>query len=253
MTIAAPRPLPENQGLAFSGERVARASSVPDNMAKQMLGTPNPHGKPNADVLRQLVSAENAHRTSIHWQIDFPARMSEQEASLYQHPFHHLYRTLRPNRGGWWINPHADERLRAALARRERYLATPVGAEPPEFAWFDSAIIPDDSLVAVARNDDFMHGLLSSRPFALWWRQVHSRRTPTLAVGTFPFPWSPQITLSALSAAQEEQRHAVAIAARAANPEQINAAVTTAYGWPADLSDENVLAKLADLNRQRAG
>ena len=253
MTLAAPRPLPENQGLAFSGERIARASSVPEDMAKQMLGMPNPHGKSNADVLRQLVSAVNPHHTSIHWQIDFPSHMGEQEASLYQHPFHHLHRSLRPNRRGWWINPHADEGLRAALARRERYLATPIGAKPPAFVWFDSAIIPDDSLVAVARVDDFMHGLLSSRPFALWWRQVHSRRTPTLAVNTFPFPWSPQITLSALSAAQEEWRHAVAIAARTANPEQINFAVAAAYGWPADLSDAELLERLAELNRQRTG
>jgi hypothetical protein len=253
MTIAAPRPLPENTGLAFSGERVARASSVPDNMARQMLGTPNPHGKPNSDVLRQLVSAVNPHRTSIHWQIDFPARMGEQEASLYQHPFHQLYRSLRPSRPGWWHNPHADERLRAALTRRERYLATPIGAEPPAFVWFDSAVIPDDSLVAVARNDDFMHGLLSARPFALWWRQVHTRRNPTLAIDTYPFPWSPVITLSGLSAAQEEQRHAVAIAVRAANPDQINAAVAAAYGWPADLTDDDLLLRLADLNRQRAG
>jgi hypothetical protein len=61
------------------------------------------------------------------------------------------------------------------------------------------------------------------------------------------------ITLSGLSAAQEEQRHAVAIAVRAANPDQINAAVAAAYGWPADLTDDDLLLRLADLNRQRAG
>ena len=252
MTIAAPRSLPENAGLAYSGERVAMTASVPDKMAQQMLGTPNPHRKPNSDVLRQLVSAVNAHRTAIHWQIDFPRHMGEQEASLYQHPFHHLFRTVRPDRPGWWHNPHANEELRAALTRRERYLATPVGAEPPAFVWFESSIIPDDSLLAIARNDDFMHGIVQSRPFALWWRQVHSRRTPTLAVKTFPFPWSPQITLSALTAAQEEQRHAIARAARAPDMEALNAAVFAAYGWAADLSDADVLAKLETLNRERA-
>ena len=34
--------------------------------------------------------------------------------------------------------------------------------------------------------------------------------------------------------------------------DRIDAAVAAAYGWPADLSDEDILARLVDLNRQRA-
>lgn len=34
--------------------------------------------------------------------------------------------------------------------------------------------------------------------------------------------------------------------------DQIDAAVATAYGWPADLSDEAILKLLVDLNRERA-
>src|SRR3954462_9715063 len=148
------RPLPENAGLAFVGERVSRSSAIPPKMADRMLGTPNRHRKPNADVLRQLVTAADPRHPGVHWQIDFPATMGEQEASLYELPFHHLYRTIKPTRGGWWINPHADARLRATLARRERSLATPIGAEPPAFAWFYSAVLPGDTLLAVALDDD---------------------------------------------------------------------------------------------------
>jgi hypothetical protein len=251
MLQSAPRALLENAGLAFAGERVARNSSVTDALAERMLGTRNPHGKPNADVLRRLVSATNPHRTSVHWQIDFPPTMGEREASLYEHPFHHLFRTIRPDRPGWWFNRHADHRLRAALARRERYLATPVGAEPPAFTWFESSVIPDDSLLAVARDDDWTHGLLLSRPFALWWRNVHSRRHPTNTVDTFPFPWPPGTELNALTAAQEEQRHAIARAARAGEAEEINRAVAAAYGWPSDLPDEEVTTRLLELNFAR--
>ena len=247
------RPLPENAGLALAGERVALTASIPPKMAAQMLGTRNRHGKSNADVLRQLVTAADPRRPGLHWQIDFPSTMGEQEASLYEHPFHHLYRTLKPTRHGWWVNPHADTRLRAALARRERYLATPVSADPPAFQWFESSIIPDDTLVAVARDDDFTHGVLSSRAFALWWRHVHSRRTPELAVNSFPFPWPPATALSSLTAAQEEQRFALARAARGTDAAALNAAVAAAYGWPADLPDADLLARLQDLNRARAG
>ena len=83
MPHPAPRPLPENDGLFFLGERVAMTASIPAKMAERMLGTRNPHGQPNADVLRQVVSAANRHRPSVHWQIDFPQQMGEREASLY--------------------------------------------------------------------------------------------------------------------------------------------------------------------------
>lgn len=253
MPYSAPRSLDENAGLAFLGERVALNASIPPKMAERMLGTRNPHGKSNADVLRQLVTAKDSRRPSLHWQIDFPAEMGEREASLYEHPFHQLYRAARPGRDRWWVNPHANARLRTALARGERYLATPVGAEPPDFVWFEADIIPDDTLVAVAREDDFIHGVLQSQAFALWWRKFHSRRTPTLALDSLPFPWPPRTGLSALTKAQEEIRHDVAKAARNGDAGAINDAVARAYGWPGDLADDELLARLAALNRERAG
>ena len=252
MPHPAPRPLPENAGLACVGERVALTASIPPKMAERMLGTRNPHGKSNADVLRQLATATDPRRPTIHWLIDFPAHMGEREASLYEHPFRHLFRTMRPARDRWWVNPHADERLRAILARRERYLATPVGAEPPAWTWFDSAIIPGDTLLAVARDDDFTHGILAAQPFAVWWRMFHSRRTAALAVNSYPFPWPPGMRLSALTTTQEEHRHAVAQAMRRGDAGSLNNAVAAAYGWPADLDDEALLKHLGDLNRARA-
>lgn len=251
MPPTAPRPLPENAGLAGVGERVAPTAVLPPKLAARLLGARNPHGKANADVLRQFATAAESGRSAIRWLVDFPADLDEREASLYEQPFHHLARTVRPVRDRWWVNPHADERLRALLAKRERYLATPVGAAPPVWTWFDSAIIPDDTLLAVARDDDFTHGILAARPFAVWWRKFHSRRTPTLAVSSYPFPWTPDTALSALTAAQEEQRHAVAKAARSGDAKTLNAAVAAAYGWPADLDDVALLTRLGDLNRAR--
>jgi hypothetical protein len=253
MSFAAPRALPENAGLVFAGERVARTSSIPDKMADQMLRTPNRNGRPNGDVLRQIVSAANRHRPEKHWQIDFSRTMGEREASLYEHPFDHLRRTLRPTQQGWWHNPHADEALRAALAKRERYLATPLGATPPEFSWFESAVIPDDTLIAVARDDDYTHGVLASPLFATWWCEVHSRRTPALALQSFPFPWPPATLLSALTAAQEEHRLAISRAARGSDSAALQTAVLAAYGWSAGSSPAELLEKLLALNRARVG
>ncbi|HKB57148.1 MAG TPA: hypothetical protein VKC51_06120 [Lacunisphaera sp.] len=252
MPHPAPRALAENAGLVFVGERVALTAFIPPKLAEQMLGTRNPHGKSNADVLRRLATAADPRRPAIHWLIDFPPEMGEREASLYEHPFHYLYRTARPTRDRWGVNPHADARLRAALAKRERYLATPIGAELPAFLWFESDIIPDDTLVALARDDDFTHGVVQSRGFVLWWRRFHSRSTPTLALSSFPFPWPLATTLSALTATQEEQRHAIARAARGGDSDQLNATVAAAYGWPVGLDDDELLTHLQTLHRQRA-
>jgi hypothetical protein len=238
--------------LAFRGERVAAAGALTASQAGRMLSARNPHGKPNADVLRPLASAANLHHPGLPWQIDFPAALTEAEASLYELPFQHLRRTLRLDRDRWWVNPHADDRLRTALARRDRYLATPLSANPPEFTWLESSIVPDDTLLVVARDDDFTHGVLQSRPFALWWGLILSRRTPTLAVDSFPFPWPPGTALGALTARQEEQRHAVARAARSGDIERTNSAVVDAYGWPADLGDSELLPRLQGLNHLRA-
>ena len=73
-----------------------------------------------------------------------------------------------------------------------------------------------------------------------------------LAASSYPFPWPPGTGLSALTAAQEEHRHAVAKAARGADAATLNAAVAAAYGWPDDLDDDTLLTRLGDLNRARA-
>ncbi len=252
MCTFSPQPLAENSGLAFVGEPVTAAGTLTAKSAAQMLGARNPHGKPNADVLRQVVNAANLHRPSRPWRIDFPAGLGEAEASLYELPFQQLRRLVGPDRDRWWVNPRADDRLRTALARRDRYLVTPLGARSPEFTWIESSVVPDETLLVVPRDDDFTHGVLQSRRFALWWRVVHSDRTPTLAIDSFPFPWPPSTTLNALTSTQEGHRHAVARAARSGDQEQVNSSVTAAYGWPACITDGEWLTRLQELNRRRA-
>jgi hypothetical protein len=58
--------------------------------------------------------------------------------------------------------------------------------------------------------------------------------------------------LSALTRTQEEQRLTLARAARSADLAQLNTAAIAAYGWPVDLPDEALLARLLELHRRRA-
>ncbi|MDP2138490.1 MAG: hypothetical protein Q8J74_11630, partial [Candidatus Didemnitutus sp.] len=208
-------------------------------------------GRPNSDVIRKVVNATAPDLVREQWMVDFPPNMDDREASLYEFPFQHLARTVRQKSGPWWINPHVDPAQRAALTRRERFLATPIGFDPA-FKWFSSELLPDSTLLVIARDDDFSHGLVSSRLFGVWWHALHSRRTPTLAVDSFPFPWAPSTPLSSLTRAQEEFRHALARAARSGDRTAVDDAVFATYQWPNDLGDDALVERLAALNRARA-
>jgi hypothetical protein len=251
MTTAAPPPLLENAGLAFVGERPWSPASVSAAQAHALEAARNPTGRPNRDVLRDFIGCKSGHG-SRRCQIDFPEYFTAQEAALYLQPWQLLRSQLKDPVGPWWLNPHAQRELRTALARLERYLAFPLAAPDPAWDWIDSNLLPDESLLVVARDDDFTHGLVGSRLFQLWWRQHSSKVSPQSLVASFPFPWPPATLLSALTRTQEEQRLTLARAARSADLAQLNTAAIAAYGWPVDLPDEALLARLLELHRRRA-
>lgn len=241
----APDILPENTDLAFVGEAAWPAAGLTDRQAQQFIATPNRCGRPNADVLRRRIAvADGEPAESL--QIDFPGHFTLQEAALYEEPFDFLQRHA-PD----WKNPHANPRLRRALAKVSRYLAMPADAETPDWIWIEDELVPDASLVVVARDDDFTHWILSSDAFLVWHEAHHAALAPDQLVESFPFPWPPATGLSGLNAAQEESRHAVARAIRTDNHGSLHEAVCRAYGWPVDLSEGELLEKISILQRLR--
>ncbi|MEI6107740.1 MAG: hypothetical protein WCR49_12085 [Opitutae bacterium] len=251
MPPATPQPLPENAGLAFVGETLWPPAAVTTAQVRAIETARNPTGRPNSDVLRHIIGYKLGHAQE-HRSIDFPDQSTAQEAALYQMPWQLLRTQLQDPAGRWWLNPFAQRELRTTLARLERYLATPLAAPDPAWDWIDSNRLPDDSLLVVARDDDFAQGLLSSRLFLLWWRQCSAKVSPPSRVASFPFPWPPATRLSSLSRTQEEQRLTLARAARGADLEQLNAAATAAYGWPAQLTGDEALDRLKALHQHRS-
>jgi hypothetical protein len=67
------------------------------------------------------------------------------------------------------------------------------------------------------------------------------RYTPTTTFETFPFPEG--LTLNIQATRYAGARYGLSMRHRDLDP-----AVAAAYGWPADISEENALAKLLDLN-----
>jgi type II restriction/modification system DNA methylase subunit YeeA len=189
----------------------------------------------------------------------------------------------------WWIHGEPRPDMREALAPLQRFIITPGVSKHRVFVWLSKGILPDHALFAIARDDDYFIGVLQSHIHEVWALHMGTaledrpRYTPTSTFETFPLPWPPgcepkqSALVEAIAAAAREL-----VAKRDAwlNPpgasaedlkkrtltnlynarpawlvdahRKLDEAVFAAYGWPAALTDPEVLEHLLALNHQRA-
>ncbi len=206
--ITQARPLAENAGIAFMGDTKGGAFDIPESVALGMLAQPNPHGKPNSDVLTPWVNGMDLTRRSRRmWIVDFGVGMEEAEAARYAAPFKHVQENVLPERQSnkresyrrlYWQHVEARPALRSSLSELPRFLATPRVAKHRLFIWMQTPALPDSAIIAFARADDYFFGVLHSRIHEVWSRaqatqlreaSSGTRYTPTTCFETFPFPW----------------------------------------------------------------
>ena len=90
------------------------------------------------------------------------------------------------------------------------------------FVWVDTRICPDSALIAIARDDNVMFGILHSRFHEAWSLRLGTslgkgndpRYTPTTTFETFPFPEGLSPDIAAKEYEQEPRAAAIAEAAR---------------------------------------
>ncbi len=318
------RPLPENAGCSFFGLCLAGAFAVDSDTARRWLQQPNPHGRPNSEVLRPIWNGVDVTQGwKGRWVIDFGADLSESEAALYEAPFTQVLAKVKPVRMSnreksrvdyWWRHGRPRPELRRKLAGLAHYIATSETAKHRIFIWLPVSVAPEHKLVVIARDDDATFGMLSSRFHTVWALATGGTlgQTPvytaSLCFETFPFPSGLTPNIPAADYADDPCAQAIADAARKLNelrenwlnppqwvdrvpevvpgypdrlipkPEHaaelkqrtltnlynqrpawlVNAhrvldeAVAAAYGWPVDLSDDEVLRRLLALNQERS-
>ena len=195
-----------NRGVCFQGPVKVGAFEIDGDIARHWLLEPiNPNGRPNSDVLRPWANGSDiVGRPSGKWIIDF-AEMTESEAALFQGPFDHVRKAVKPLRDTnrrdrrrifWWQHGETVPGLRQAIGICSRYIVTPRVAKHRLFAWAHPRLLPDTRLVAIARDDDTAFGLVHSKAHELWtlrlggWHGVGNdpQYTPSLGFETFPFP-----------------------------------------------------------------
>ena len=200
--------LPANAGLAFMGDTKGGSFELTDDEARALLAEPNPHGRPNSDVVVPWVNGlDVTRRHRSMWIVDFGAAMAEADAARYQEPFALVEARVKPTRCTntretyrqfWWRHVEARPGMRAALAGLPRFLVTARVTKHRLFAWLSAPTLPDSQVFAFALADDAHFGILHSRIHEVWARaqgtQVREREsgfryTPTTCFETFPFPW----------------------------------------------------------------
>lgn len=200
--------LSENAGISFMGDTKQGPFELTFADAVKMLARPNPHGKPNSDVLRPWMNAMDVTRRSRDmWIIDF-GEMSEQEAGLYEAPFEYVRKVVKAMRDAqprnwyrpeWWLHYATRPGLKKAVEKLPRFLSTPRVSKHRVFAWFRPLVLADCQIIVFARSDDYFMGVLQSKIHELWSLSLCSwlgkgndpRYTPTTTFETFPLPWPP--------------------------------------------------------------
>jgi hypothetical protein len=199
----------------------------------------------------------------------------------------------------WWLFGEPRAGLRIALKGLRRYIATPETSKHRVFTFLEPDVLPDHTVFAIALEDAFSLGVLSSRVHAVWASAAGSR----MGVGNdlrwrnvtcfepFPFPAStsriqerigivaetldrhrkrrqaehPELTLTDMYNVLEKLRarqplkeketvtyEQGAVSVLLELHEELNALVSHAYGWPDNLTDEEILEHLVVLNAERA-
>jgi hypothetical protein len=200
-------PLVSNKSLCFLGVMKAGAFDIKEETALEWLLLPNPHGRPNSDVLRPRMNAMDIlRRTGGGWIIDFGCDTCLPKIALYEKPFSHVWNEVKPVRDTnrraslkqyWWLHGEPRPGLRKSMCDLARVILTPEVSKHRIFVWLDAAYLPDHQTRVFTRSDDFFLGVLHSRIHEVWslaqgtqLREKESgfRYTPTTCFETFPLP-----------------------------------------------------------------
>lgn len=209
-----------NSDLVYMGDTKGGAFDITEGQALEMLHQPNPHGKPNSDVILPWVNGlDVTRRPRSMFILDFGLSRTEDDCAKYQAPFAFILAHVRPERVEnnralyakfWWRHVEPRPGMLAALAPLSQFLTTVSLAKHRLFVWMKSPTLPDHQVFAFALADDLSFGVLHSRYHETWALkqgtrlETRPRYTPTTCFETFPFPRPTSTQESVIATAAKE-------------------------------------------------
>ena len=197
----------DNLNITFMGTTKGGNFDIAESLARSFLCSPNPHGRPNSDVVVPWINGMDlTQRGKGKWIIDFGVGMSADDAAKYESVFEYVAANIKPERVKnaresyrrlWWQHVESRPTMRDGLAPLVRYLCTCRVSKHRLFVWLSVPTLPDSATFAFARSDDLFFGILHSRFHEVWalaqgtqLREKESgfRYTPSTCFEMFPFP-----------------------------------------------------------------
>lgn len=195
--------LKSNEGLSNPGVKLHGAGFIVTNEHAQKIGLgkvpgleqyirPYRNGKDLTDKPRNALV------------IDLFGLTAKQVFDNYPAVYQHIVENVKPERDqnnratyrdSWWIFGEPRKSFRPALRDLSRYIATVETAKHRTFQFLDAEILPDNMLVAIALDDAYHLGVLSSRIHIIWALAAGGdlggntpRYNKTRCFDPFPFP-----------------------------------------------------------------
>ena len=241
---------PENLRIYFAGVAVAQACCADGLRAAHWRESGGEWVRPYVGRCDWREEWPEGEAPARYWVIDFPPGADECTLERAGEPGRIFQRA-----GARIATRGPAAELRIALAKCDRFLATPAGGLRARWRWVPAAALPGRGLVVAVRDDEFLAGVLGSVWLQVWLRGT-GRRLGAAGLRSFPLPWAPDTPRGALTREREDRRWAVVQAWRAAGGgvrdidadgfagQDLSAAVAAAYGWPADIRAEDALGLL---------
>ncbi|MYE26254.1 MAG: class I SAM-dependent DNA methyltransferase [Chloroflexi bacterium] len=202
--ISAALSLKENRNISYMGLSPTGNFPISHDYAQNMLLADNK----NIAVLRRYISGKDiTSRDRLKWIVDFTG-LDLPQAMKFERPIRYLIENVKPYRDNhrneklrqnWWLFEATRSGMINALSGISRQIMTSLTSKHRFFMWYPITARAANSVVAVARDDDYMFGVLHSNIHIVWalrksgWlgKGNDPRYTNTTTFETFPFPWSP--------------------------------------------------------------
>ncbi|MBD1884272.1 class I SAM-dependent DNA methyltransferase [Microcoleus vaginatus] len=160
--------------------------------------------KIESEVVHPYLNGRDILQTSRNMKVIDLYGLSEQEVSQkYPQAYQWIIERVKPERAqnnravyreNWWVYGEPRARFRPALRNLSRYIATVETAKHRIFVFLNRDVLPDNMLIAIALDDAYFLGVLSSRVHVTWslaaggTLEDRPRYNKTRCFDPFPFP-----------------------------------------------------------------
>lgn len=210
-----------NEGVCSPGVKLHGSGFIVTQQEAEQLGLSRQLGL-EKHIRLYRNGRDLTHRPRGFMVIDLFGLTAEEVRARYPAVYQHVLTTVKPERDAnnratyrdnWWIFGEPRKELRPALAGISRFIATPVTPKYRFFSFVDREILPDDALMCIASESEFVLGCLSSRSHKVWVASNAAslggyigdvRYIKSRCFDPFPFPDATEAQKAAIGAIAEE-------------------------------------------------